>query len=30
MNNEDDMAPSTEAELADQGFAKTDLADQGY
>ena len=30
MNNEDDKAPSTEAELADQGFAKTDLADQGY
>jgi len=30
MNNEDDMAPSTEAELADQGFSKTDLADQGY
>jgi peptide/nickel transport system permease protein len=30
MNNEDDMAPSAEAELSDQGFSKTDLADQGY
>jgi peptide/nickel transport system permease protein len=30
MNNDDDMAPSAEAELSDQGFSKTDLADQGY
>ena len=30
MNNDDDMTPSAEAELSDQGFSKTDLADQGY
>jgi len=30
MNKEDDITPSNSAELADQGFAETDLADQGY
>ncbi|MDH3221016.1 MAG: ABC transporter permease [Gammaproteobacteria bacterium] len=30
MNKEDDITPSAEAELADQGFSKADLANQGY
>ena len=30
MNKEDDIIPSSSAELADQGFSEADLADQGY
>jgi peptide/nickel transport system permease protein len=30
MNKEDDITPSSSAELADQGFSEADLADQGY
>ncbi len=30
MNNEDDLTPSADAELADQGFSESDLGDQGY
>jgi hypothetical protein len=30
MSNENEINPSTEAELVDQGFSKSDLGDQGY